>query len=108
VITLPLTSDPCRTFTTAFGESRYRVTSRFNERSQVFTLDIANGDTDEFLVQAMPVLLGCDMLVGFKPSLGRMFAIDTGAEAGAGTNAGPEDLGGRIQVAWLAPGETLD
>jgi hypothetical protein len=105
MIQLPLTSDPCRTFTTVFGDSRYRVTTQWNERSQVWTMDIANGDTDAPIVAGMPIVLGADLLQSFAPSLGTMLAIDMAAAAGNGTDAGPEEIGDRIQIVWLAPGE---
>lgn len=108
MIQLPLTSDPCRTFTTVFGESRYRITTRWNERSQVWTMDIADGDTDAPLAAGMPIVLGADLLRSFAPNLGRMLAIDMAAAPGYGTDAGPEDLGDRVRVVWLAPGEVIE
>lgn len=105
MITLPLTSDPSRTFTVPFNDSSYRVTTRFNERSGVWTLDIADGDTDTLLVSGMPVVLGADLLAAFCPRLGTMLAVDLEADLEHGTDAGPEDLGTRIKVIWLEPGE---
>lgn len=106
MIRLPLTSDPSRTFTTPFGDHRYRLTTRWNERAEVWTLDLADGDTDAPLALSIPLVLGADLLAAFAPALGTMFMVDTAAEVGHGTDAGPEDLGERLQLIWLAPGET--
>lgn len=107
MITLPLTSDACRTFTTVFGENRYRVTTTWNDRAGVFTLDLADADTDVPLVSGMPIVLGADLLRAFCPRLGSMFAVDVSAESGDGVDAGPDDLGTRVQVVWLTLGESL-
>lgn len=105
MITLPLTTDPFRTFTTTLGEVRYHITQRWNERAERWTLDFVDADTDEILASAIPVVLGSDLLRSFCPKIGRLLAIDMAAEAGAGTEAGVDDLGSRIQVIWLARGE---
>jgi hypothetical protein len=107
MIQLPLTSDPSRTFTTVFGDTHYRLTTRWNERAQVWTLDIADGDTDEPLVGSMPIVLGSNILRSFRPDLGSMMVIDTAAAVDEGTDAGPDDLGSRIQLIWLALGEVV-
>jgi len=106
MITVPLTADPSVTFTLEFNDSRYRITTKFNERSQVFTLDVAEADTDVDLITSMPVLLGANLLAAFCPRLGTMIAVDMAADVGFGTDTGPDDLGSRIQLVWLAPGET--
>ncbi len=105
MITLPLTSDPYRTFTTVLGTARYRVTQRWNERAARWTLDLEDAETSIFLARAVPVVLGADLLRSFCPRVGRLLAIDLAAEVGYGTEAGVEDLGSRVQVVWLAPDE---
>lgn len=107
MITLPLTADPCRTFTTAFGEARYRVTTTWNDRAAVWTMDLDDAGTGQSLVRGMPLVLGANLLRAFCPRLGSMYAVDTTAEPGFGADAGPDDLGARVQVVWLAPGEVL-
>lgn len=108
MIKLPLTSDPSRTFTTTVGLAHYRVTSRWNDRSGVFTLDIDDADTGDSIISGMPVVLGADLLLGFCPRLGSMQALDlSAASPGLGVDAGPDDLGTRIIVLWSEPGEVL-
>lgn len=105
MITLPLTSDPYRTFTTTLGLNRYRVTQRWNERAERWTLDLEDAESGTPLANAVPVVLGADLLQSFCPRLGRLLVIDSAGEPGFGTEAGVEDLGSRVQVVWLAPGE---
>lgn len=107
MITLPLTSDPYRTFTTTLGEARYRFTQRWNERAERWTLDIEDAETSEPLANAVPVVLGSDLLRSFCPRLGRLLVIDLAGEPGYSQEAGVKDLGARVQVVWLAPGEVL-
>lgn len=105
MITLPLTSDPYRTFTTVLGEVRYRITTRWNERASVWTADFIDAETDVPLARSIPIVLGADLLKSFCPKIGRLFAIDMAAELEHGTEAGVDDLGNRIKVVWLAPDE---
>lgn len=105
MITLPLTSDPYRTFTVVLGETRYRMTQRWNERSERWTLDIEDPETGTMLARAIPLVLGADLLRAFCPRIGRLMVVDLAAEPGYGTEAGVDDLGSRVQVIWLAPGE---
>lgn len=107
MIQLPLTSDACRTFTMIFGVHRYRLTTVWNDRAQYFTLSIADGDTDEPIVNAIPLVLGADLLKTTCPRLGSMIVVDTSAEPGSGRDAGPDDLGSRVEVIWLEPGEVV-
>jgi len=108
VIQLALTSDPYRTFITTLGEARYRVTQQWNERAQTWTLDLEDGDAETVVARAMPLVLGADILRSYAPQVGTMLVIDTAAEPGAGTEAGPDDLGARVQVIWIAPGEVIE
>jgi hypothetical protein len=105
MIKLPLTSDPQRTFTTIVGDTRYQVTTKWNDRAQVWTMDIDDSATGDQLVAAMPLVLGADLLRSFAPALGTMIAVDANADAGLGVDAGPTDLGSRVQVMWFSPGE---
>jgi hypothetical protein len=105
MIVLPLTSDPYRTFTTVVGDNRYQVTTRWNDRSGVWLMDIDDPNTGVSLAAGMPLVLGADLLAGFAPQLGSLIVVDTNAEPGMGTDAGPDDLGARVQVMWFNPGE---
>jgi hypothetical protein len=105
MITLPFTADPCRTFTIALNEVLYQFTTRWNERAARWTCDIEDVETGIFLARTIPLVLGADLLQSFCPRLGRLIVIDLAAEPGAGTEAGVDDLGSRVQVIWLAPGE---
>jgi len=101
MVRLPLTSDPCRAFATTVGDARYVVTTKWNDRAGVWTMDIADGDTDELLVSGMPVVLGSDLLRSFCPRLGVMIAVDAETDPGEGSEAGAEDFGSRVEVVWM-------
>ncbi len=105
MVKLPLTSDPHRTFTTVVNNARYQVTTRWNDRAGVWTMDIDDPTTGLGLVAGMPLVLGADLLRSFAPQLGSVIVVDTSADAGFGTDAGVDDLGTRVQVLWFSPGE---
>ena len=105
MVKLPLTSDPLRTFTTIVDGARYQVTTRWNDRAGVWTMDIDDPTTGLNLVSGLPIVLGADLLASFAPQLGSMIAVDSNADAGLGTDAGVDDLGTRVQVLWFSLGE---
>jgi hypothetical protein len=108
MIKLPLTSAAYRTFTCDLGDTTYRITTMWNDRAQVWTMDWELAADGTPPVSAMPIVLGADILKGFNPDLGTLLVIDMAAAAGFGTDAGPPesgDLGTRIVAIWAAPGE---
>lgn len=105
---IPVTSDPSNTFTMSLGGTQYRFTTKFNERSQVFTMDIADVETDTLLVSGMPLILGSDILATFCPRIGKIFLIDKEADVGYGRNPLPDDLGTRVEVVWLSNQEVVE
>jgi hypothetical protein len=105
MITLPLTADPNRTFTTVVNNTRYQVTTRWNDRAGVWLLDLDDPSTGLNLASGIPLVLGADLLAGFAPQLGSMLVVDTNADPGLGVDAGIDDLGTRVQVFWFNPGE---
>lgn len=105
MVKLPLTSDANRTFTTIVNGVRYQITTKWNEVSEVWVMDIVDPTTGEFLVSNMPLVMGADLLKSFAPGLGTMIVVDSNAEPGTGTDARVDDLGTRVQVFWFNPGE---
>jgi hypothetical protein len=105
VVKLPLTSDPQRTFTTIVNDVRYTITTRWNERAEVWTMDLVDAASGITVASSMPLVLGSDLLKSFAPALGSLLVVDTNADPGMGTDAGVDDLGTRVQVLWFSPGE---
>ena len=105
MVKLPLTSDPFRSFTTIVNGTRYQVTTRWNDRAQVWVMDLDDPTTGSNLARGMPLVLGSDLLASFAPQLGSLLVVDTNADSGQGVDAGVDDLGARVQVLWFSPGE---
>ena len=110
---VPFTSDPWRSFSTGLNGVEYRFDCNFNERNQRWAFDLSLESTGQMLAAGVPILLGCDLLLPYGLGIGSLVAIDNAAAAateGAGilpqaVDAGPEDLGTRVQVVYLAPGD---
>lgn len=112
---LPLTSDPNASFTTSLGGTSYEFATSFNERAQSWSFDLFTAKDGKLLLAGVPIVIGCDMLAPFGLGIGSLYAVDLTAasakeEAGhrpQSVDAGPEDLGVRVMVLYLAPGEDL-
>jgi hypothetical protein len=112
---IPFTSDPNATFTTTLNGVDYQFDTLYNERASVWTFDLSLAKTGVPLVTGVPILLGCDMLAPYGLGIGSLYAVDLTAAAqreqvgyrSQPVDAGPEDLGVRVMVLYLAPGEAL-
>jgi hypothetical protein len=113
--TLLFTSDPNAKFSTMLGGEEYEFTTRYNERSSVWSFDLVLVKTGEVLAAGVAIVLGCDLLAPYALGIGSMYALDMSASAAqeaAGmlaqsTDAGPDDLGTRVVVVYVPPGEVL-
>lgn len=108
MLTLPFTTDAAQQFTVQLGEDKWTLDARYNERSASWTFDITR-DADQLVVlRGVPLLIGQDMLEPYTLGIGALIAADlVGPQAGSISDAGPDDLGDRVQVAWLSPEEQL-
>lgn len=105
---VPFTSDNWSKFTTSLNGVSYQFVQHFNERNQVWYFDIALGSTGVTLVAGVPILIGCDLLAPYALGIGSMYAIDRAASGlSLAVDAGPEELGERVEVVFLAPGEVV-
>lgn len=115
MLTIPFTSDTWRSFSTALGGTEYTFEQRYNERNGVWYFDLSRTATGEILAAGVPILIGCDLLAPYALGIGSMLAVDLAAspqEEAAGTlpqstDAGAEDLGTRVIVVYIAPGEVI-
>lgn len=116
MLTIPFTSDPWHTFTTMLNEVEYRFSTNFNTRNERWYFDLAREDTGEVLVAGVPILIGCDLLAPYGLGIGSMFAHDLAAAAAVedagilpqSVDAGENDLGSRVVVLYIAPGEVFE
>lgn len=116
MLTIPFTSDPWHSFTTMLNGEEYRFAQHFNTRNNVWSFDLSLERTGQMLVAGVPILIGCDLLAPHGLGIGSMFALDLHAaaeEEAAGilpqsVDAGEDDLGTRVIVIYLAPGEVVE
>lgn len=115
MIFLPFNSEPWRAFSTTLNGVEYRFECNFNERNGVWSFDLYDGRSLELLAAGVPIMIGVDLLAPYALGIGSLFAVDMAAymaaeESGVlpqSTDAGADDLGERVKVFYLAPGETL-
>lgn len=116
---VPFTSDSAQTFTCALNGAEYDFYARYSDRSGVWTFDITNTATQASLARGIPILCGCDLLKPYALEIGSMVAVDmasfntpmtidgTSRSVLQSEDAGADDLGVRVKVFFLAPGESL-
>ena len=131
---LPFTAEPWQTFSCTLNGVEYGFSTRYNDRSGVWSFTLSLKATDAVLVAGVPILLGCDMLAPFGLNIGSLYAVDLAASpawalAADGVTPVPSvqmtdadaidwsasapavnfnsDLGTRVIVVFLAPGEAL-
>ena len=137
MVIIPFTSDNFRSFNCALDGVTYDFSQNYNERNGAWSFDLADHATGLPIISGVPILLGCDLLAPYGLGIGSMFAVDLAATtlpALTGltptqaeiqntstssvvpvlqmTDADPlgafnNDLGNRVIVVFLAPGETL-
>lgn len=104
ILELPFSNDPAQTFITQLGDKKYGFDVKFNDRSGVWTMDLTDDSTKSPLLQAVPLVLGTELLEPYNLGLGRMLVLDT---TSSGQDATAADLGDRIKVYWFSPDELL-
>ena len=126
MLIVPFTSTPWETFSCALDGTTYRFSTNYNERNGVWSFDLYDDTTGAPLALGVPILLGCDLLAPYGLGIGSMYAVDMAATAGSAlvgttgtvgpvlqmTDADPlgafnDDLGNRVKVVFLAPGEVV-
>ncbi len=99
---LPFTADYDQRFITQMGDEKYVIDSRWNERGQTWSFDLTRDSDQELLLCGAPMQIGADILDPYALGIGGLIVSDLGRKD---TDAGPEDLGTRVIVAYLSPDE---
>lgn len=115
MLTIPFTSDPWHSFSTVLDDVEYTIAQHYNERNGVWYFDLGLASTGKLLVAGIPILIGCDLLAPYGLGIGSMLAVDLRAAAATeaagilpqSVDAGSDDLGSRVIVVYLAPGEVV-
>ena len=101
-LVLPFTSDPSQSFTVPLGGPKFLIEARYNDLGAMWTFDITTEPAQVVLAVGIPLLIGQDMLSSYALGIGGLIASDTQT---GGIDAGPDDLGDRVIVAWFSEAE---
>lgn len=104
MIELPLTSDSAQAFTCQLGAQKFYFEITYNSRNGTWALSMADDATREPIITGAPIVLGADLLDPYNLPYGALVAQD---KTGQGRDAGPDDLGDRVVLHWVAPDEVL-
>ena len=89
-------------FTCQLGDFFFRFRTVFNDATGVWHFDLFDAQTDEVICYQIPILIGHGLLQPLNLGIGSMIAADMSA---MGLDAGPDDLGSRVIVAYYTPAE---
>lgn len=101
MVIVPFISEK-QTFTCQLGDFFFRFRTLFNDVTGVWHFDLYDAATDEPICYQIPIFIGHDLLEALNLGIGGMIATDMSA---MGLDAGPDDLGTRVVVAYLTPAE---
>jgi len=99
MLVVPFTSDYDQRFTSQLGEDKYVFDARWNERGQVWAVDITRDADQVELIAGVPLLAGQDLLAPYALGIGGLVVADLSLKD---TDPGPDDFGERVIVAWLS------
>lgn len=105
ILQLPLSSDLLQTFTCTLGTSgSYDFRVYWNDRAQVWQMDIANSVTSAIVVNGLRLVRSCDLLLpyGLHSSFGTLVVIDGLA---TGKDPSADWLAQGFYVVWVSPSE---
>lgn len=101
MVLIPFTSEK-EQFNCQLGNYLFRFSTLYNDVENVWHFDLVDAQTNEVICYQIAVLLGEDLLYPLNLGIGAMFAADMSA---TGIDAGPDDLGERIIVAYYTEEE---
>lgn len=115
---VPFTSDPAQSFSCTLNGVSYDFYAWYNDSVAVWYFNLTDTATQAVLARGVPILCGCDLLQPYGLGIGAMYALDSAASKTpsvvngvadmlAITDAGAEDLGARVFVVFLKPGEAF-
>lgn len=102
MLIVPFTADYDQQFTSQLGDEKFTFNARWNERGQVYTVDITRDSDQELLIAGVPFLAGQDILSPYALGIGGLIVTDLGLKD---TDPGPDDFGERVIVTWLSNDE---
>jgi len=97
IIQLPVVSTGAQEFTVQLGDRKFTLHLKYNDRSGVYSADLYNAQTKQLITAGIPVVMGQDLLEPYNFDMGRLIVIDS---ENSGIDAGPADLGSRVNVYW--------
>ena len=98
---LPPSTDRPQSFTTQLGSAVYQFDLRWNDRSNVWTMDISDPVSGNPIVSGLAVVLGADLLKPYALGIGTLILVD---ETSTNTEAALDSLGSSVNLYWVSRG----
>jgi hypothetical protein len=76
ILEIPILESVAQEMVIQFGNVKYRLGLQYNERSQIWTMNIMEEVSKSFLIYGMPLVLGQELLAPYNFEIGRMVVFD--------------------------------
>jgi hypothetical protein len=104
MLQVPLTTDNPQSLNTQLGDTTYQFNLIWNQRSQIWMMDIVDPIAQEPIASGLALVLGADILKPYALGIGALVVVD---ETGTGTEATLTSLGASVNVYWVSPDELV-
>lgn len=102
MIEIPILQSVAQEFVILLGEIKYDFILLYNERNQLWTLDIIIDASKVVLLQGLPLVLNQDLLEPYNFNMGHLFIMDN---RNLGVDPNYEAFDNKCSLVWLTDAE---
>jgi hypothetical protein len=104
ILEIPILESVAQEMVLQFGNIKYRLGLQYNERSQVWTMNIMEDVSKLFLIYGVPLVLGQELLAPYNFNIGKMFIADKNKDGAEPNFTGFTD---DAVLVWFSPDEVI-
>lgn len=102
MIEIPILDSRAQELVVQFGNTKYRLKLKYNDRSNIWTLDIVVEATKVVLIQGLPLVLGQSLLDPYNFNIGNMLVVDNVAK---NVDADYQGFNNNCSLVWVTDAE---
>lgn len=102
IINIPILNNNAQTLNILFGQVKYTLYFKYNDRASIWTIDISEADSGKILIEGVPLVLGQELLSPYNFGIGRLLLIDQREKH---LEARFDDFENNARLYWFSPEE---
>jgi hypothetical protein len=102
MIEIPILDSRAQELVVQFGNTKYRLRLKYNERSSIWTMDIINETTKVALIHGLALVLGQSLLDPYNFNIGNMLVVDNVAK---NVDADYQGFNNNCSLVWVTDTE---